>query len=165
MLRFFCKGLSIFIIISIVIYSTVRLKQRHTIVDENDNVHQPMELKTVYRSEVSTSSLHYFHTFQKNELSVKNLENYIVKSVPGVTFRPKIEKIDKHRKLVRLFNEPVESEPLIYLLPDITDHATILTLAKMSFDVYSKIGSKDQWYDLDSNWGIVSCFLSFFMKE
>jgi hypothetical protein len=62
MLRFFCKGLSIFIIISIVIYSTVRLKQRHTIVDENGNVHQPMELKTVYRSDFSTSSLHYFHT-------------------------------------------------------------------------------------------------------
>ncbi|KAG1147436.1 hypothetical protein G6F37_011093 [Rhizopus arrhizus] len=117
-----------------------------------------MELKTIYRSDVSTSSLHYFHTFQKNELSVKNLENYVVKSVPGVTFRPKIEKIDKHKKLVRLFNEPVESEPLTYLLPDITDHATILTLSKMSFDVYSKIGSKDQWYDLDSNWEINSTF-------
>lgn len=47
-------------------------------------------------------------------------------------------------------------ESVLGLVPSVTDHATILTLAKMSYDAYTGIGG-DDWYDLDKKqWATVS---------
>lgn len=41
--------------------------------------------------------------------------------------------------------------------PDVTDHDTLLTLAKMTFDAYVE-PSDSTWYDLGDRWNSVSIF-------
>ena len=133
--------------------------QEQQLLSGNSHVDR-LELKKVYRLDPDTNNILYLDMPQHNEQYVMASTNYTVKSVPGITFKPK--KINRHAKLLRLFNEPVDLEPSFYMMPNIKDHNTILTLSMMSFDAYIEVGSNGQWYDLDSEWGIVSLFFSLF---
>ncbi|CEG68919.1 hypothetical protein RMATCC62417_05080 [Rhizopus microsporus] len=129
--------------------------QEQQLLSENSHVDR-LELKKVYRLDPDTNNILYLDMPQHNEQYVMAATNYTVKSVPGITFKPK--KINRHAKLLRLFNEPVDLEPSFYMMPNVKDHNTILTLSMMSFDAYIEVGSNGQWYDLDSEWGINSTF-------
>lgn len=43
-----------------------------------------------------------------------------------------------------------------YILPDITDHATILALGLMSYNAYYEVEKEANWYDMGGKWKVVS---------
>lgn len=88
---------------------------------------------------------------------------YYVQSEIGTAYRPTpayMNQLLAMRDTSRLFrvNQASSAElvPSPYLLPDVTDHASVLSLAEMSFNAYTELGKEGQWYDLGSKWRIVS---------
>ncbi|KAI9252471.1 Alpha/Beta hydrolase protein [Sporodiniella umbellata] len=153
--QFFCKGLVVPASIFTILFYFLMLKQRNR-VDSYTGQTQ-LNLKTLYRFDVSTRSLHYTPAPKQAPWHLIGAENQ-VKAVPGMVTRPVHKEIQRNKEFVRLFNTPVESYNVPYSLPDITDHATILTLSLMSYDAYIDAGDKNSWLDLDSEWKVNSTF-------
>lgn len=128
------------------------------------------------RESVSLKSI-YHHTningptpnrFQRMEIPAIKQSSlpYNLKHVLGTTYRPsdkykqELFELGKARKLLRWSNKE-KLYPVQSFIPDVTDHPSILSLGEMSFNAYTELGKDGQWYDLGSEWRIVSSF-SFF---
>lgn len=92
----------------------------------------------------------------------KSTANYMIQSSIERYSKPSQSSIDYliHSTATRTRWQTVPQaqttmESVLGLVPNVTDHATILTLAKMSYDAYTGIGG-DDWYDLDKKqWATV----------
>lgn len=89
-------------------------------------------------------------------------EPYYVQSEIGTAYRPtsaymaQLLAMRDTSRLFRVNQASAELVPSPYLLPDVTDQASVLSLAEMSFNAYTELGKDGQWYDLGSKWRIVS---------
>lgn len=123
-----------------------------------------MSLKSVY---------HHFPNYgpTPNRFQMMQVDTptqpFHVQSEIGIAYRPTpayMEQLLAMRETSRVFRvnqATAEFIPSPYLLPDITDQASVLSLAEMSFNAYTELGKDGQWYDLGSKWRIVSkLFLS-----
>lgn len=120
-----------------------------------------MSLKTIY---------HHFPNYgpTPNRFQVMQVDTptqpYYVQSNIGTTYRPNAAFLEqvfamrKSNKLLRTNQESAELIPSPYLLPDVTDQESVLSLAEMSFNAYTELGKDGQWYDLGSKWRIVCNF-------
>lgn len=86
---------------------------------------------------------------------------YTLKSLPGLAYRPsnrqQLIQLAKSNKLLRWTSQQTaQLRPEPYMLPDVTDHATVLSLAEMSYNAYTELGKEGTWYDLGTQWRIVS---------
>ncbi|KAG2212264.1 hypothetical protein INT47_001623, partial [Mucor saturninus] len=88
---------------------------------------------------------------------------YTLKHVVGTTYRPsnqykqELFNLGKSGKLLRWSQEET-LYPEKSLIPDVTDHASVLSLAEMSFNAYTELGKDGQWYDLGGQWRINTTF-------
>ncbi|GAA5811602.1 hypothetical protein MFLAVUS_005042 [Mucor flavus] len=88
---------------------------------------------------------------------------YTLKSLPGLAYRPsnrqQLIQLAKSNKLLRWTSQQTaQLRPEPYMLPDVTDHATVLSLAEMSYNAYTELGKEGTWYDLGTQWRINSTF-------
>lgn len=109
---------------------------------------------------------HYFNKLTCEPVSLQSIstnsstKEYRIKAKLGLTFQPNTElrqewTKQKQQLKIRKVSE-WSLEPTPYLLPDIEDHETVLSLAEMSYNAYTELGKSGEWYDLGSEWRIVS---------
>lgn len=123
-----------------------------------------LSIASIYATEVSLKSMYHntnFGPLHRLKLSKPNKTPYKLKSTPGITYRPsntqELFQISQSRKLFRFSSvQQTTLRPVPYLLPDVTDHDTVLSLGYMSYDAYMELGKEGTWYDLGKEWGIVS---------
>ncbi|KAG2204097.1 hypothetical protein INT46_011109 [Mucor plumbeus] len=120
-----------------------------------------MSLKTIY---------HHFPNYgpTPNRFQVMQVDTptqpYYVQSEIGTAYRPNSKFLEqvfamrRSNKLLRTNQKSAELIPSPYLLPDVTDQESVLSLAEMSFNAYTELGKDGQWYDLGSKWRINSTF-------
>lgn len=129
-------------------------------------------ITAIYAVEIDTVSIKsmYHHDtigpLYKLQLSQQSTP-YTLKSLPGLTYLPsnrqQLIQLAKSNKLLRWSSQQQTAQltPKAYMLPDVTDHATVLSLAEMSYNAYTELGKEGTWYDLGTEWRIVSILFFF----
>jgi lipase ATG15 len=93
-------------------------------------------------------------------LSVQSEHAVRIKAVLGMTWtlNNQLRKVwSRQRRTLRIRNMPEwPFYPTPYLLPDVKDYDTVLSLAEMSYNAYTDLNTSNDWYDLGNDWNIVS---------
>lgn len=129
---------------------------------------EAVSLKSIYHhTNINGLSPNQFRRMEIPAINQASNLPYTLKHVVGTTYRPseqyKQELFDlrKAGKLLR-WSQGELLYPEQSLIPDVTDHASILSLAEMSFNAYTELGKDGQWYDLGGQWRIVSNIYFYF---
>lgn len=148
---------NIFLCCILLIYGSCEIYQKPIIPNR-----EFVQLKSIYHhTNINGPLPNQFQRMEVPAIHQASSASYNLKHVLGTTYHPsdqykqKLYNQGKSRKLLRSSNiemlYPVQS-----ILPDVTDHASILSLGEMSYNAYTELGKDGQWYDLGSKWRIVS---------
>lgn len=115
---------------------------------------------------VSLQSVHYYDPPSNSMFQLQRLnkpKEYRIKGKPDILLQPnrktRKEWSSKKQqlKIRKIVEGSLESTP--YIIPDVEDRDTVLSLAEMSFNAYTELGKSGDWYDLGDKWRIVSARL------
>jgi putative lipase involved disintegration of autophagic bodies len=121
----------------------------------------------MYHHAANSKATHRFQRSEINDIHTLSTKQ-VLKPVKGIAYRPskkyreELYKLGKANKLIRWGNlelsvqETLQPEP--YYLPDVTDHESVLALGYMSYNAYTELGGKGEWYDLGTEWRVVSLY-------
>lgn len=121
-----------------------------------------VSLKSLYHhSNINGATPDQFRRMDIPAINQASTLPFSLKHVLGTAYRPSIQykqelfRLAKERKPIR-WSQQEKLYPEPSLLPDVTDHSSVLSLAEMSFNAYTELGKDGQWYDLGAEWRIVS---------
>ncbi|KAI8098481.1 alpha/beta-hydrolase [Halteromyces radiatus] len=122
---------------------------------------QTLSLKRLYH--YHSNSLHRYRR-RPSKVLQQNINDtfYTMKQTLDYYSKPSKESLNYflQRRISRWQVVPsthITMESTWGFVPDVTDHATVLSMAKMSYDAYSVVGGSD-WYDLDNQWVVNDTF-------
>lgn len=123
---------------------------------------QPLLLPT--KDVVSLKSIYNYHSKQDiiSSSSQTSTQAFRFKSILDITWQlnEDVKTTWSQTGHLRIRNMPTKwpFHPAPYLVPDVQDYNTILSLAEMSYNAYTDFNKSDDWYDLGTGWKIVKNF-------